>query len=604
MPRPMPTRPFCLGFLFLLLFGLWGCGDSEVNAVKIAEIDEKDGNPQGTPNRDDLYLLVPTTPKALTGSVGDSIELGAYLYNKKTGNPVGAEPIGFEVISGSQVGALSAKSTQTKEDGSATMVYRLDAAGTAVITMTHPSANEVEITIESQAKATGGIDVRLSNTAPTIMAITDIDVRFYLSVGYSCTEFLPLRRQPDALATKRAPTTETEVAFEDLDVSKKYLVTAVGKGPGGQLAAGGCQSDIRVAGDERTVVELPLQLIPMNPVGRYDVTANWDFTKALEDSGPVGGTIIRVLDVFENPGEAIYKEVINLVRAAVGGIISGTLNLFLDKTGLDDRFKALINNAVEGNKALRRVRDAGRDVRDVIANLEVHSELIIGKLSADYEFKGTDNWLGVRLYWRWNCDATSPPECGAIDLLIDGDSKGADLGVLSTQWTGRVVSYDQLQIDSHPITLRYGRLLIYILNDVIIPQLTDGNAHSMSEAFAYWIGCGSIASSITGKDGQLCALGACIYKDDVEKYCSSAIGGLFGFADALIGNLEFDVGLRVGGEAKMVEKTSDGYVDLLENGIFSGTLTSGGGANGQGTGVAPIKASWSGVLRDYKTKNQ
>src|SRR5699024_6926330 len=139
----------------------------------------------------------------------------------------------------------------------------------------------------------------------------------------------------------------------------------------------------------------------------------------------------------------------------------------------------------------------------VIANLEVHSELTIGKMSSNYEFRGTDNWLGITLYWRWNCDANSPPDCGAIELRADANGEIGSLGVLSSAWIGRIVAYNQLQIDRHPITLEYGRLIMYILNDVILPKLTDGNAHSMSEAFSYWV-CNGIGTAITGSDGEIC----------------------------------------------------------------------------------------------------
>ena len=150
------------------------------------------------------------------------------------------------------------------------------------------------------------------------------------------------------------------------------------------------------------------------------------------------------------------------------------------------------------------MRDAGRDIRDVIANLEVTSQLTIGKLSSSYEFNGIDNWLGMTLYWRWNCDASGgPPDCQGDRAARRWASDVADLGILSSQWTGRVVAYDQLQIDQHPLTLRYGRMIIYLLNDVILPELTDGNAHSMSEAFAYWIGCDNLAESLTGSDREV-----------------------------------------------------------------------------------------------------
>ena len=45
---------------------------------------------------------------------------------------------------------------------------------------------------------------------------------------------------------------------------------------------------------------------------------------------------MRILNIFNNPGQAIYDEIINLVEFAVGGIISTGIDAFLRATGLDD----------------------------------------------------------------------------------------------------------------------------------------------------------------------------------------------------------------------------------------------------------------------------
>jgi hypothetical protein len=299
-----------------------------------------------------------------------------------------------------------------------------------------------------------------------------------------------------------------------------------------------------------------------------------------------------VLNVFQNPGQAIYDEIINLIENFLSGAVATLIDFLANITGGAQAIQGLINDAIENNDTLRRIRDAGRDLRDVVANLEVRSELTIGKLNSTYEFRGSGNWLGVVLYWRWECDANSPPDCGAIDLAADSNGEIADLGVLSSEWTGRVVGYNQLQIDTHSLTLRYGRLIIYILNDVIIPRLTDNNANSLSEAFAYWIGCPGLADSITGSDGEI--LG--ITDEQIEGWCGTAVSTIFGFADLLVENLEFDIGLRLGGEGKLFELTSDGRVDEIREGTFNGFMES-----SEGGAASPFSATWDGVRRNNET---
>ncbi|MEZ4460430.1 MAG: hypothetical protein R3E66_12040 [bacterium] len=192
----------------------------------------------------------------------------------------------------------------------------------------------------------------------------------------------------------------------------------------------------------------------------------------------------------------------------------------------------------------------------------------------------------------------APADCGAIPLIADPNGEIGDLGVLSSEWTGRVVAYNQLQIDTHTVSLRYGRLILYILNEVILPAVTDDNAHSLTEAFAYWVGCGDLATSITGSDGEVCALGACIRDDQIEGFCTTAVSTLFGFADLLVQNLEFDIGLRLGGEGKLIEEDSDGFADKIEEGEFSGFLQ-----NSEGGQSSPFTADFSAIREGFETDN-
>ncbi len=598
-----------LGFV-LVSSGCSSCIEGELSTRPATEDGERVVTPGGTAAEANDYFLVASGPTTYTVDVGKEVKFGVFLYSKSTGEPVQQERLQFELVDGALHGVLAARNKSTGSDGLAEMTMRaLDAAGTATIKVSHPLANEIEFKINVMSAATADIQVNMINTNPTIMRLKDIDVRLYPGVGYSCNEFFPLRQQTEPLEHFQVSTVNQEVFFNGLNPNKKYIVTAIARGQEhGQLAASGCVEDVRLSPDEITTVDLGLVLIPMNPVGRYEAISYWDFSQAVEDSGPVGATIVRILNVFQNPGDAIYNEVIELVKFAVGGIISGAIDTFLSTTGLDDQFKNLIDTTIENNDALRRVRDAGRDVRNVIAHLEVTSQLTIGKVSSSYEFSGTDNWLGVTVYWRWNCPDNAPADCGAIPLLVDGAGDVADLGILSSHWDGRVVAYDQLQIDQHPLTLRYGRLIIYILNEVIIPELTDGNASSLSEAFGYWVGCDSIAEGLTGSDREACALGACIYADDVENFCNSAVSTVFGFADAYVRTLEFDIGLSVGGEAKMIEENSDGFVDRIVDGTYEGFMSTSGsvsmdGGPQQGASASPVSATWSATRVDFETNN-
>jgi hypothetical protein len=578
--------------LLFALFVATACGDSQASS----NTEVREGN-DTDPKFSDEYFMVPAGAPEMMVNVTESAPLSVYLYSKKTGDPVDGQNVTFEFLEESDGVSLSALSSPTTDDGSSSVDLRAGTESTQVkVRANHPSSNAVDFTIDILPLEVGGLKVKTVNTAPSIMDLVDVEVRVYRDAEYSCDEFRPLFDPADPLTMQTAAHAGDTVTFEDLTTRSDYLITGIARGERGQIAAAGCMDSIPVQADVNRDIELLLQLIPLNPVGTYDVLSHWDFTEAIAESGAVGETIVRILNLFENPGQAIYNEIINLVQSLVGGIISGAIDTFLDATGLDEDFQNMINDFIAQNEALSKVFQAGADLRDVIANLEVTSELTIGKLSSNYEFRGSDNWLGLTLYWRWNCDENSPPDCGAIPLVIDENGEIGDLGVLSSEWTGRIVAYDQLQIDTHTMSLRYGRLIIYVLNEVIIPQLTDDNAHSLSEAFAYWIGCDSLATSITGSDGEICALGACVYDDQIENFCSSAVSTLFGFADLLVRGLEFDIGLQLGGEATLIEIDSDGRVDRIEDGVFDGFLES--SENGRSS---PFTATWEAEQRNMDT---
>lgn len=559
-----------------LLIGLAGCGDSDDSGITGVEGEEgeQEGDPT-SPSASDDYFMFAAAGADVEGEVTGDVELKIYLYDRDTSDPVDNAQVSFEVLDDEDESApsLSVRNLYTDSDGSATVDAMLGTEeGAWTVRANNSSSNAVDFQVVAGAAEAGTVEVTPVNASPTLMTLSDIDVRIYRESHFECEYFQPLGPQDDdTLGEEFTQFTDNTVTFDNLGTSNRYVVTAVARGDQGQVAAGGCVSSVIVEHDKVTDVEVLLQLVPLNPTGTYSVLSNWDFTEALAESGPAGSVIVRVLDIFENPGEAIYSEIIELIATFVGGLISETINTFLSLTGLDDTFQNMINDFIDGNDGLSQVRDAGRDLRDVVADLEVHSELSIGKLASDFEFRGQDNWLGITMYWTWGCEESDGPDCGAIELKADDDGEFSELGVLSSDWTGRVAAYNQLHIDQHTVSLRYGRLIMYALNDVILPTVTDDNANSMSEAFSYWFGCDSLVDSLI-PDGEVCAAGYCLAASTVEDACETAVSAVFGFADLLIDNLEFDMGLRLGGEGRLIEETSDGLVDRINEGIFSGYI--------------------------------
>jgi len=79
----------------------------------------------------------------------------------------------------------------------------------------------------------------------------------------------------------------------------------------------------------------------------------------------------------------------------------------------------------------------------------------------------------------------------------------------------------------------------------------------------------------------------------------SSVQTLFGFADLMIRGLEFDLSMHLGGEGKLVEEDSDGFVDRIEDGTYSGYVQSADG----GMSSSAFSADWTATRASFDTNN-
>ena len=558
------------------------------------------------------YWLVDATGSAPSLPVGDVSTVSVVLVDSDLGAGAAGEEVTFRVQEGTAEGRMTARRTRTDDTGRADVGLRAGGRpGTLTVVASHPRAEPLHLPFQVNTAPTGALEIDITHGASSITELTDVDVRLYRADDLSCTGFRPYApsaSQGEILRRERFDAPGEVARFDSLPVDEELVAAAVARGEHGQIAASGCIEDVRVISGVPTSRDIVLAMLPLTVDGVYATTSHWDFSAAVEESGAVGEQILRVLNLFHDPGRALYEEIVTLVTYLVGGVVGGSLDFFLEQTGLDREFQTLIDRAIQNNGAMCRIREAGRDLRDVIAQLTVHSETSIAGPQSGYSLRGRDNWLGITLYWRGLCDDgyldacrsgtdAGPPArrkrpCAAIPMVADPSGEIAGLGLLSSTWSGRLTGYDRLEVQHHDIPLRYGRLITLLLNDTILPALTAGEARSLAEAFGYWLRCDGLARSVTGADGRVCALGRCLYREDIVQTCDSAVQGLFGTADLLLEQLAWETGVSVGGHATAIETDSDGRVDRLEMGRWSGRVDV---ATAEGRAeAAEVTGRWSG----------
>jgi hypothetical protein len=516
-------------------------------------------------------VLIPSVAGDVFAGVGSSIRLGVYQYSLESGSPMPDAVIDYEIIEGSVDGSLSTARVTADSTGLADV--RLIAGATpGMITVRASSdcANPLDIEVEVVELPSGDLNIALNYPFRDIYDVAPIEIRVYPTDELGCREIERGAVPMGDIYQGTIPSVAGTTRFDSLPVDVPYTILATGIGAHGERAAHGCIDSVLVREGRQTDITVDLFLLPLDPVGTYEVISNWDFRDAVAESGEVGALIVEILDIFEDPGRGLLDFLLNLVEDYVGGIISGAINLFLDLTGLDDVIGDAINDLISSSPLLSSIVTIGRDIRAVIAELEVVSHVDIGKLGSDYEIFGVDNWIGLALYWRLGCGPTSPPDCGRIPIVMD-----PSLGALRGEWTGRVLGYNQMDIDRHPVDFEYGRLILYAIENLILPAIVGRPAPvTLENLMSAIVNCEGIGDFVAGGDGDCrCALGACICDTDVEGFCDGFISLTFGtFFRGFVDALSFDAVLDLRGSCDVSNTDDDLDIDELTNGTYNGNI--------------------------------
>jgi len=473
---------------------------------------------------------------------------------------------------------------------SALQVYT-DASGIATVTFRSGTASDVGYTIEASAPEAapvrfgvfvsdaprGSVKVRLAYEGP--VAIKNIHVRLVPGI-YSCGQFNAVYPPTDIVAEKTLLGLGTgEAVWHNLPDTQRFTVFATAESQQGGLAAGGCLDGVVVLANQENVVTLNLYVLRLNVAGIYDSTAVFDFTGAIP--GTVGDVIDELSILFNNPGQFLINQVKRLAALYVGEFITNTVfGLF------EDAVADVINNWMFNSSPswVRDILTVGQDLLQVVNRLEMLAKLQFTKLSGDYQVQGALRWHGLALYWRYGCPREGQtgydPNCGRREFTMnDINNTEFPLNLVEGRFTASIQDFDRLSIDNHSIKLNYGRLVIFVLNEIILRNLT-GHA-TLSAAVHSFINCTTLADRIYFNG--LSNIG--ISKPDIERMCNTAIDIIITPLTWILDALAVDTSIRLSGTAVLVDDDNDLRVDRVINGEYSGHFEDNGRAGEPFTGI-------------------
>lgn len=490
------------------------------------------------------------------------IELAALLIDP-TGEPVPQERVNFGFADETDPGDanLSAQAVFTDENGEARILFDASSDVRDIQVNAWSSATRVvPIIVHVRDLPVGGLDIHFDYAGPVALGSTEV---YIVNHPDWCEDPFYLAAPDEVVRSGSAPNPDGSVLLDGLLAGSRVSIVVRARLLDNPriLAGGGCFGDVTVPEDENRRVTVPVFVLPLKPAGTYYLQNHFDFTDAIP--GTLGDVIRELVRFFGDVNHereiagVIFDIVEALVREAAGFI--GGLIVDLVRGWVEDDLNDIINGYIDndGPNWLRDFFTIGSDVISIVSNMEVSSRMRITKPRRDGTFDGSQNWVGLAFYWRLPCRDNPDPACGrhafTMDQLVAG-MEGVDL--VFGQFTGRIHSYNHGIIDRHTLDLQYGRLILFVLNNLVLPEIADG-ANNISDALLNMANCPSFANRMTGGNGHLRIGGINIVsRDTIEGWCTTVMGVAGDAATAILGRLRIDTRLTLDGEMLFIEGDS------------------------------------------------
>jgi hypothetical protein len=313
----------------------------------------------------------------------------------------------------------------------------------------------------------------------------------------------------------------------------------------GLVATTGCAADAQ--GDDPTDPSDPNdpedpQPVPATPEGSFKMSSTFDVaTNAPGTPGTIANYFINATDDPDDPTKFILDE---LIKAMPDGSVK---NFLQSSTGfvsgyLNDRLLDIAPNFVA---KLIDVGDAFGQVTKNFGTTEI--------LQIDAAGKATKTVNGLKF---------------KIDN-VDMEFPFADYGIQETKVEGLQVTLSQsgqLAVSQHKVPMKYGQVLRLAIDQGVIPMI-DPSASNLGDILQSLVNCQAVGQYVFEAIG----IGS---PSTFESACNS---GLVSASNALYKALDnMDTAaleFSLTGAARAVDKNSDGKMDDIQTGVYTGEMS-------------------------------
>lgn len=444
-----------------------------------------------------------------------------FILTTESGAFVPQATINF-AISGT-AGVLSAMTATTDANGRALVRFTAGTIGGAsIITATADYAQPeiVEIHVGEDPNADLIVDV----ASGARIAVTDADAMIYVGpVGTvpTCAQLLAAAMPPVPTFTGTYSMLPGSSTFTALQTGSSVSVLATGTNADGVLVARGCTDGARLVGGTATHVLVTLQQLPAELDGDYDALLLMDIGQTLPP--PYGPTIVLITDFLADPaGWVVYQTL-----AALDDQIGSTFLEWTPPTGPARRatFPEVRANPLQFGtwEAARDLLEnflitqfgqtyvdlttIGGDISHAIRSFEVGAGYTLTSTGAPGRVEVTEEWKAFVFQWQYGCPAG---DLGCARRAYQLSGPNAHLAPAQAMY-GATINYTptameterySLTLDPHTINIRYGAIVLLVLNTIVFPNLPPPLAgNNLTDVIGNIASCPAVATSLANATG-------------------------------------------------------------------------------------------------------
>ena len=307
---------------------------------------------------------------------------------------------------------------------------------------------------------------------------------------------------------------------------------------------------------------MPVREVGQSLEGSYDVETRYDMSTFSGDFAGLAGR-------WSKPDIAIHETILGQVEANYGAQVAAGFEAAYGDQLLRDITGYLTE---ESPPWLMNLESSLGSIDKQLGTVDMQAAWLFAE-QQDGTMQATQIWDGIAVFENPDCPEGDALFCNQIELsaadMLDAEYP---VEVLSSDYAV-VDQGDTAALESGSLDFNYGRLGLYLLTNLILPDDPTAGV-GLRDVVLAAINCRGLAGRIAGEDG---VFGVNVGGVNVGLSLSDLIGNcedsVFGITNRFVDRFEAPVAMQLGGIANIVDTNRDGRIDQLSAGELDGEMS-------------------------------